>query len=56
MPSQVSKEYKDLAEWHVKTFPPIVFRVAFKFLEAHRMKVYVAPRVLQRILDYFTIA
>ncbi|CAG0918650.1 unnamed protein product [Notodromas monacha] len=56
LPKKCSKEYNHIASWHIKTFPPTVIQVLFKFLEAHSMKIYVSQRVLQGVLNYLTIA
>ena len=51
-PGNVHKEYKDFAEWYIKTFSHGIIQVILKILEQYGNKVYVPPRVLQQALNY----
>ncbi|KAK3874176.1 hypothetical protein Pcinc_016350 [Petrolisthes cinctipes] len=51
-PSTVSKEYREFAEWFIKTFSQGILQVLLKILNNYRNKVYVSPRVLQQTLNY----
>lgn len=51
-PSTVGKEYKQFAEWFIKTFSSGILQVLLKILDQYRNKVYVSPRVLQQTLNY----
>lgn len=51
-PGNVTKEYKDFAEWFLKTFSAGILEVLLKILDQYRNKVYVSPRVLQQTLNY----
>lgn len=51
-PSTVSKEYKQFAEWFIKTFSQGILQVLLKILDLYRNKIYISPRVLQQTLNY----
>lgn len=51
-PSTVNKEYKQFAEWFIKTFSQGILQVLLKILDLYRNKVYISPRVLQQTLNY----
>lgn len=51
-PSTVGKEYKQFAEWFIKTFSQGILQVLLKILDQYRNKVYISPRVLQQTLNY----
>jgi len=51
-PGNVLKEYNQFAEWYLKAFSGGVIQVLFKILEQYRLKVYVAPRVMQQALNF----
>lgn len=51
-PGNVTKEYKEFAEWFLKTFSAGILEVLLKILDQYRRKVYVSPRVLQQTLNY----
>jgi len=55
-PKSVSKEFKEFADWYIKTFSNGIIQVCLKVLEQQGNKNYVAPRVLQQTLNYLTIA
>ncbi|XP_034232484.1 importin-7 isoform X4 [Thrips palmi] len=51
-PGNVTKEYKEFADWFLKTFSAGILEVLLKILDQYRNKVYVSPRVLQQTLNY----
>ncbi|KAK7081452.1 Importin-8, partial [Halocaridina rubra] len=51
-PSTANKEYKQFAEWFIKTFSQGILQVLLKILDMYRNKVYISPRVLQQTLNY----
>lgn len=51
-PGNVTKEYKDFADWFLKTFSAGILEVLLKILDQYRNKIYVSPRVLQQTLNY----
>lgn len=51
-PNNVSKEYKEFAEWYLKTFSGSVINVIISVLDRQRRKEYVSPQVLQSFLFY----
>uniref|UniRef100_A0A1B6E1F9 Importin N-terminal domain-containing protein n=1 Tax=Clastoptera arizonana TaxID=38151 RepID=A0A1B6E1F9_9HEMI len=51
-PGNVTKDYKEFAEWYLKTFSAGILEVLLKILDQHRRKSYVSPRVLQQTLNY----
>lgn len=51
-PSTVHSDYKEFANWYIKTFSAGVLQVLLKILNLYRSKVYVSPRVLQQTLNY----
>ncbi|KAK4008612.1 importin-7 [Daphnia magna] len=51
-PGNVNKEYKEFADWFLKTFSAGILEVMMRTLDQHRRKVYVSPRVLQQTLNY----
>lgn len=53
-PGVVSKEYREFADWYLKTFSGGILEVLLKILDQYRNKVYVSPRVLQQTLNYIT--
>lgn len=55
-PGNVTKDYKDFAEWYLKTFSGGILEVLLKILDQYRRKTYVSPRVLQLTLNYINIA
>jgi importin-7 len=55
-PGNVTKEYKDFAEFYIKTFSPGVIALLMELLQQHGSDRYVDPRVLQLTLTYFTTA
>ncbi|XP_046688941.1 LOW QUALITY PROTEIN: importin-7-like, partial [Homalodisca vitripennis] len=54
-PGNVTKDYKDFAEWYLKTFSGGILEVLLKILDQYRRKTYVSPRVLQQTLNYINI-
>lgn len=55
-PKSVAKEFKEFADWYIRTFSNGIIQVCLKILEQQGNKMYVAPRVLQQTLNYLTIA
>lgn len=55
-PGNVTKDYKDFAEWYLKTFSGGILEVLLKILDQYRRKNYVSPRVLQQTLNYINQA
>ena len=55
-PGNVHKEYKEFADWYMKTFSHGIIQVMLKVLEQYGNKVYVPPRVLQQSLNYLNTA
>ena len=55
-PGNVQKEYKEFADWYIKTFSNGIINVLLKILEQQGNKIYVAPRVIQQTLNYFNTA
>ncbi|XP_067012437.2 importin-7 [Anabrus simplex] len=51
-PGSVTKEYKEFAEWYLKTFSAGILEVLLRILDQYRRKIYVSPRVLQQTLNY----
>jgi hypothetical protein len=51
-PGFVTKEYKDFAEWYIKTFSAGILEVILGVLDQHRRKIFVSPRVLRQTLKY----
>lgn len=51
-PGNVTKEYNAFAEWYLKAFSGGIIAVLFKVLDQYRQKIYVAPRVMQQVLNY----
>ncbi|XP_042213506.1 importin-7-like isoform X2 [Homarus americanus] len=51
-PSTVVKEYKQFADWFIKTFTQGILQVLMKILDLYRNKIYISPRVLQQTLNY----
>ena len=55
-PGSVTKEYKEFAEWYLKTFSGGILTSMLKNLDQFRRKVYVSPRVMQQALNYINTA
>lgn len=55
-PGNVHKEYKEFADWYIKTFSLGIIHAMLKLLDQYGNKVYVAPRVLQQALNYLSTA
>ena len=55
-PGNVTKEYKEFAEWYLKTFSGGILAAMLKNLDQYRSKVYVSPRVMQQALNYINTA
>lgn len=51
-PGNVTKEYKEFAEWYLKTFSAGILEVLLKILDQYRRKIYVSPRVIQQTINY----
>ncbi|PNF26978.1 Importin-7, partial [Cryptotermes secundus] len=51
-PGNVTKEYKEFAEWYLKTFSAGILEVLLKILDQYRRKIYVSPRVIQQTVNY----
>lgn len=51
-PGFVSKEYKEFAEWYLKTFSAAILDTLLKVLDKRRQKVYVSPKVLCQSFKY----
>uniref|UniRef100_A0A0C9RDD3 Ipo7_0 protein n=1 Tax=Fopius arisanus TaxID=64838 RepID=A0A0C9RDD3_9HYME len=51
-PGVVTKEYKEFAEWYLRTFSGGILEVLLKILDQYRRKIYVSPRVIQQSLNY----
>jgi len=51
-PGSVNKEYKEFAEWYLKTFSGGILMAMLKNLDQYRQKMYVSPRVMQQALNY----
>jgi len=54
-PGNVTKDYRDFAEWYLKTFSGGILEVLLKILDQYRRKQYISPRVLQQTLNYINI-
>ncbi|XP_049829348.1 importin-7 isoform X1 [Schistocerca gregaria] len=54
-PGNVTKEYKEFAEWYLKTFSAGILEVLLKVLDHYRRKIYVSPRVVQLTLNYINL-
>lgn len=60
-PGSANKEYKDFADWFIKTFSAGIITALFTILSSHAAtptdpSKWVAPRVLQQTLNYITTA
>ena len=55
-PGSVTKEYKEFAEWYLKTFSGGILTSMLKNLDQFRRKMYVSPRVMQQALNYVNTA
>jgi len=55
-PGSVTKEYKEFADWYLKTFSGGILSSMLKNLDQYRQKVYVSPRVMQQALNYINTA
>ena len=55
-PDSVTKEYKEFAEWYLKTFSGGILTSMLKNLDQFRRKMYVSPRVMQQALNYVNTA
>ncbi|XP_059833809.1 importin-8 isoform X4 [Hypanus sabinus] len=51
-PGNVTKEYTEFSEFFFTTYAVGIQQVLLKLVDQHRQKQYVAPRVLQQILNY----
>uniref|UniRef100_A0A8C0JA83 Importin 8 n=1 Tax=Chelonoidis abingdonii TaxID=106734 RepID=A0A8C0JA83_CHEAB len=51
-PGNVTKEYFEFSEFFLKTYAVGIQQVLLKILDQYRQKEYIAPRVLQQILNY----
>jgi hypothetical protein len=51
-PGNVTKEYKEFAEWYLKTFSAGILEVLLKILDQYRRKIYISPRVMQQTINY----
>ncbi|XP_067907109.1 importin-8 isoform X1 [Heterodontus francisci] len=51
-PGNVTKEYNEFSEFFFKTYAVGIQQVLLKLVDQHRQKQYVAPRVLQQVLNY----
>uniref|UniRef100_UPI00398F7D15 importin-8 isoform X3 n=1 Tax=Pristiophorus japonicus TaxID=55135 RepID=UPI00398F7D15 len=51
-PGNVTKEYTEFSEFFFKTYAVGIQQVLLKLVDQHRQKQYVAPRVLQQVLNY----
>jgi hypothetical protein len=51
-PGNVTKEYKEFAEWYLKTFSAGILEVLLKILDQYRRKIYISPRVIQQTINY----
>lgn len=52
----MTKEYKEFAEWFLKTFSGGILAAMLKNLDQYRTGVYVSPRVMQQALNYVNTA
>lgn len=55
-PGNVNKEYREFADWYIKTFSHGIIQVMLRVLEEYGKKNYVSQRVLQQALNYLNIA
>ncbi|XP_023343856.1 importin-7 isoform X3 [Eurytemora carolleeae] len=55
-PGSVTKEYKEFAEWFLKTFSGGILTSMLTNLDQYRQKIYVSPRVMQQALNYINTA
>lgn len=55
-PGNVTKEFKEFAEWHLNTFVIGILQSLLKVLDQYQRKIYVSPRVLQQALNYINQA
>lgn len=55
-PGNVAKEYKEFAEWHLKTFVIGILDVLLRVLDRYRRKIYISPRVLHQSINYMNLA
>lgn len=55
-PNNVSKEYKEFADWYLKTFSGHVIEVMIRVLDRHRRKEYISHAVMQSVLSYLNQA
>ncbi|XP_069686580.1 importin-7 isoform X4 [Periplaneta americana] len=51
-PGNVTKEYKEFADWYLKTFSAGILEVLLKILDQYRRKIYISPRVIQQTINY----
>ncbi|XP_059474661.1 importin-7 isoform X2 [Neocloeon triangulifer] len=51
-PGFVSKEYKEFAEWYLKTFSAAILETLLKVLDKRRRKMFVSPKVLCQSFKY----
>ncbi|KAI4503803.1 hypothetical protein M0802_001206 [Mischocyttarus mexicanus] len=51
-PGNVTKEYKEFAEWYLTTFSAGILEVLLKILDQYRRKIFVSPRVVQQSINY----
>lgn len=51
-PGNVTKEYKEFAEWYLETFSAGILEVLLKILDQYRRKIFVSPRVVQQSINY----
>ena len=52
----MTKEYKEFAEWYLKTFSGGILTSMLKNLDQFRRQIYVSPRVMQQALNYINTA
>jgi len=55
-PGSVTKEYKEFAEWYLKTFSHGILMAILKTLDQYRQNIYTSPRVIQQALNYINTA
>lgn len=55
-PGNVTKEFREFAEWHLNTFVIGILQSLLKVLDQYQRKVYVSPRVVQQALNYINQA
>lgn len=55
-PGHVSQTYVEFAQWYLKRFSPSVIAALLNVCQQFRCGVFVAPRVMQQTLNYFSTA